>query len=37
MLSEDGLRTETCVGEYDTNKTIKVVYGCAFVGKLNSY
>jgi hypothetical protein len=34
---EDGLWTETRVGEYiDTNKTIKVVYVCAFVGKLNS-
>jgi hypothetical protein len=31
------LCTETRVGEYnDTNKTIKVVYICAFVGELNS-
>jgi hypothetical protein len=30
---EDGLRTETRVGEYiDINKTIKAVYVCAFVG-----
>jgi hypothetical protein len=30
---EDGLRTETRVGEYiDTNKNYKVVYVCAFVG-----
>jgi hypothetical protein len=29
--------TETRVGEYnDTNKTTKVVYVCAFIGKLNS-
>jgi hypothetical protein len=29
-------KTETSVGEYnDTNKTIIVVYVCAFVGKLN--
>jgi hypothetical protein len=31
------LRTETRVGEYiDTNNNHKVVYVCAFVGKLNS-
>jgi hypothetical protein len=30
---EDGLRTETRVGEYiDINKNYKVVYVCAFVG-----
>jgi hypothetical protein len=30
---EDGLRTETRVGEYiDINRNYKVVYFCAFVG-----
>jgi hypothetical protein len=34
---EDGLRTETRAGEYiDINKNYKVLYVCAYVGKLNS-
>jgi hypothetical protein len=37
FISIDGLRTETRVGVYiDTNKNYKVVYECAFVGKLNN-